>query len=358
MLDLAAVLARSEGRDGLSERCGSLVQPAGSHQKQPLVLVIESGFVRLPEQRLHRLERGGRGLQVPRHQVERDVVQIDLAQLGGVAHGRTQKTRFADERPGLQRVAQRVGQHGRVVQAEHHAGGVAGHARPVGIAGEPFVGPVVLAAGEIDDSEDVVALDQIVRIVRPLEIVHCRGDVLQGAVVLPEAGVFAGEPVLGQRLVVTVAERLIDRQRPAPPADGPGEERPVVLVPVGQFVAHGRQQRLGGRRIGRREEELGILHGLCPVRGAVFPVEIVDGHVGTPDARQHLQGVGLLPGREGQGGQQGQQMDRIPQKTGIGLVAWSYPRRQVETALPRHAVPHQSASEIRRIERRVSERQK
>ena len=357
MLDLAAVLARSEGRDGLSERCGSLVQPAGSHQKQPLVLVIESGFVRLPEQRLHRLERRGRGLQVPRHQVERDVVQIDLAQLGGVAHGRAQKARFADERPGLQRVAQRVGQHGRVVQAEHHAGGVAGHARPVGIAGEPFVGPVVLAAGEIDDSEDVVALDQIVRIVRPLEIVHRRGDVLQGAVVLPEAGVFAGEPVLGQRLVVTVAERLIDRQRPAPPADGPGEERPVVLVPVGQFVAHGRQQRLG-RRIGRREEELGILHGLCPVRGAVFPVEIVDGHVGTPDARQHLQGVGLLPGREGQGGQQGQQMDRIPQKTGIGLVAWSYPRRQVETALPRHAVPHRSASEIRRIERRVSERQK
>ena len=314
MLDLAAVLARSEGRDGLSERCGSLVQPAGSHQKQPLVLVIESGFVRLPEQRLHRLERRGRGLQVPRHQVERDVVQIDLAQLGGVAHGRAQKARFADERPGLQRVAQRVGQHGRVVQAEYHAGGVAGHARPVGIAGEPFVGPVVLAAGEIDDSEDVVALDQIVRIVRPLEIVHCQGDVLQGAVVLPEAGVFAGEPVLGQRLVVTVAERLIDRQRPAPPADGPGEERPVVLVPVGQFVAHGRQQRLGGRRIGRREEKLGILHGLCPVRGAVFPVEIVDGHVGTPDARQHLQGVGLLPGREGQGGQQGQQMDRIPQK--------------------------------------------
>ena len=48
----------------------------------------------------------------------------------------------------------------------------------------------------------------------------------------------------------------------------------------------------------------------------------------------------------------------IPQKTGIGLVAWSYPRRQVETALPRHAVPHRSASEIRRIERRVSERQK
>ena len=197
MLDLAAVLARSEGRDGLSERCGSLVQPAGSHQKQPLVLVIESGFVRLPEQRLHRLERRGRGLQVPRHQVERDVVQIDLAQLGGVAHGRAQKARFADERPGLQRVAQRVGQHGRVVQAEHHAGGVAGHARPVGIAGEPFVGPVVLAAGEIDDSEDVVALDQIVRIVRPLEIVHCRGDVLQGAVVLPEAGVFAGRAGIG-----------------------------------------------------------------------------------------------------------------------------------------------------------------
>lgn len=137
---------------------------------------------------------------------------------------------------------------------------------------------------------------------------------MQGAVVLPEAGVFAGEPVLGQRLVVTVAERLIDRQRPAPPADGPGEERPVVLVPVGQFVAYGRQQRHCGRRIGRRGEELGILHGLCPVRGAVFPVQIVDGHVGTLDARQHLQGVGLLPGREGQGGQQGQQMDRIPQK--------------------------------------------